>query len=217
MTENGSADASGPPECACKLGRVARSRGLEALDRRLSDRRADGASLRDLERFVNVELLDRALRDASTDVVGEVGDVYDVLVGDDGSAGERTELRSRLARGGVDVDALLEAFVSYQTVRSHLGDCLGVETGRERTLDPDDARGTIEWARARSEGIVGRTLDRLARDGGVAAGDLEVSHVIRVSCTRCGVTATVGQFVEGGGCDCDPAGSADPDPEGGTE
>jgi len=206
MTEDGTAGESGAPTCSCKLGRVTQARGLATVDARLRERRAGGASLRDLERFVNRALLERALEDASTDAVGDVDGVYDALVGEDASAGERTEVRARLSRAGVDVEALLGEFVSYQTVRSHLRDCLGVDTGREEPLDPEDATGTIEWARARSEGIVSRTLERLARDDRIAAGDLDVSHVIRVSCTSCGATATVGAFLDQGGCDCDRAG-----------
>lgn len=201
--DDATAHASGGPSCACKLGRVARSRGLVTIDRRLRERRADGASLRDLERVVNVALLDSALRGAAVDVV-DGGAVYDGLAGEDASAGERTELRRRLAREGVDVDAVLADFVSYQTVRSHLRDCLGIDTGRQPSLDAADGKGTIEWARARSEGIVGRTLQRLARDGEITAGDLDVTHAVRVTCTRCGTTTSVGSFVEAGGCDCGP-------------
>ena len=94
------------------------------------------------------------------------------------------------------------AFVSYQTVRTHLKECLGVETNRESRLTVADARGTIEWARSRSEGIVERTLERLASADEIDAGDVDVTHVVRVDCSRCGTTAPVDEFVDGGGCNC---------------
>ena len=93
-------------------------------------------------------------------------------------------------------------FVSYQTVRTHLRDCLDVETGRDSSLSIADAEGTIEWARSRSEGIVGRTIERLRDAGGVRAGSVEVSHVVRVSCVDCGGSYPVETFLDRGGCDC---------------
>lgn len=196
-------DDSLPDDCSCKVGRASRTYGLGDLDRRLRRRRAEGASLRDLERVVNEAILRSALRSASAEVVGDVAGIYDALTGSDASAGERTEARERLSAAGVDVDAVEADFVSYGTVRSHLRECLDVDTGRETSLSVEDGTGTIEWARARSEGIVERTLDRLADQDRIAAGDLDVTHVVRVSCTNCGRTEPVDTFLANEGCDCD--------------
>lgn len=206
-------DRAADPACSCKLGRSADAYGLRELDERIADRHADGASLRDLEEFVNEAILRGALRAADADVVGDLGGLYDALRGEDVTAGRRTEVRRRLERAGVDVDALLSDFVSYQTVRTHLQDCLGVDTNRERDLTVADARGTVEWARSRTEGIAERTLERLARADRIPDGEFDVSQVVRVSCTDCGAAAPVGEFLDRGGCDCavdgDDRGSAD--------
>jgi len=190
--------------CACKVGRNAGAYGLDRLDERLLDRRGDGASLRDLEAVVNRAVLLAALRDAREDVIGDVGSVYEKLTGDDASAGERAETRNRLARAGVDVETLREDFVSYQTVRTHLRECLEVDTAREQSLTRTDALGTIQWARSRSDGIIERTIERLQGRDEFHAGDIEVSQVVRVSCPDCGTSDTVEAFVEGGGCQCGP-------------
>lgn len=190
--------------CGCKVGRNAEAYGLDGLDERLLDRRADGASLRDLEGVVNRAILRVALRDAGEDVLGDVGSVYEKLTGDDASAGERAETRDRLVWAGVDVETVREDFVSYQTVRTHLRECLEVDTAREQSLTRSDALGTIQWARSRSEGIIERTMERLQGEDAFHAGDIEVSHVVRVSCPDCGATDTVEAFVEGGGCQCPP-------------
>lgn len=192
--------------CDCKVGHAIRTYGIADLDDDLRRRHAEGASLRDLERLVNRRLLRRALRESSAEVVGDVAGIYDALAGEDASAGERTEARERLSAAGVDVEALESDFVSHVTVRTHLRNCLGVDTDRESTLTVADAEGTVEWARSRSEGIVERTLDRLADRDRIAAGDLEVTHVVRVSCTECGVSKPVGAFLDGEGCDCDESG-----------
>lgn len=202
MSESEPVDGVVEPLCSCKLGRNLTAYGLDDLHEKIRERRSDGDSLRDLERFVNRSLLDGAIREAGADVIGDVDGIYDALTDDDVSAGERTEVRERLEHAGVDIAAVEEAFVSYQTVRTHLRECLDVETAREQRLSVDDARGTIEWARSRSEGIVGRTVQRLATADEVDAGDVDVSHVIRIDCPDCGTTASVDEFLDRGGCDC---------------
>ncbi|WP_123538528.1 rod-determining factor RdfA [Halosimplex salinum] len=207
MEDPGPADGESEGECSCKIGRAVRTYDLGAFDRTLIDRRRDGASLRDLETVVNEAVLRAALREADADVIGDVSSVYEGLAGDEASAGERAELRDRLARAGVDVDELEADFVSYQTVRTHFRECLDVDTDRQASLSVEDARGTVEWARSRSEGIVERTLDRLARTDGFTAGDVSVSHVVRVTCDDCGASYPVDAFVDRGGCDCSTADS----------
>jgi hypothetical protein len=195
---------AGDDGCTCKIGRNAEAYAVEDLDRRLLERRAEGASLRRLETVVNRAILRAALREADAAVIGDAASVYETLTGDDVSAGRRTETKERLSRAGVDPDELLDDFVSYGTVRSHLRDCLDVDTDRRSTLSVEDAQGTIEWARSRSEGIVERTVERLAGTEGFSAGDVEVGHVVRVSCRDCGASHPVESFLDRGGCDCDP-------------
>jgi len=101
-----SLDATDGARCSCKVGRNARAYGLEGFDARLRERHAGGASLRDLERFVNETLLHRALEAADADVIGDVASVYEALTDEDVSAGCRTEVRERLSQAGVDVEAL---------------------------------------------------------------------------------------------------------------
>lgn len=189
--------------CSCKVGRTAEKYGLDGLDDTVLDRRRDGASLRRLETVVNEAVLGAALRAADAEFVGEVSGIYENLAGDDTSAGVRTETTVRLARAGIDHESLTADFVSYQTVRTHLRDCLDVETGRDSTLSVEDAEGTIEWARSRSGGIVARTIERLRDTDGFRAGSVEVTHSIRVSCIDCGASYPVETFLDRGGCDCE--------------
>lgn len=188
--------------CSCKVGRTAEKYGLADVDDLLRDHRAEGASLRRLETVVNEAVLRSALRDTDTDVFRDAGAIYRNLT-DDVSAGVRTETETWLSRVGVGPDELKGDFVSYQTVRTHLRECLGVDTTRDNTLSVEDAEGTIEWARSRSEGIIGRTIERLADTDGFAGGAIEVTHVVRASCTDCGASYPVEQFIDRNGCDCD--------------
>lgn len=196
------ADDTGASSCSCKIGRNVQKYSLGEFDRRLTDRHRDGASLRDLETVVNEAILSASIRAADAEVIGDVSSVYETLTGDAASAGERTELRDRLSRAGVEVEAVTDDFVSYQTVRTHLRECLDLSTDQRDPLSVEDARGTIEWARSRSEGIVERTLERLAGTDAVTAGDVDVSHVVRATCDECGATFPVDVFIDRGGCDC---------------
>jgi len=192
-------------DCSCKVGRNAEKYGLETLDQQLLDRREDGASLRELESVVNTSILRTLLRDAETDLVGDAASIYEKLTDDDVSAGERTEVREWLAQADIDPDELTGDFVSYQTVRTHLRECLDVETNRTSTLSLEDAQGTIEWARSRSEGIVERTIERLNRNGDFDADAIEIGHVIRVTCTECAMSYPIDTFLQRGGCHCERA------------
>ncbi|MBX0288420.1 hypothetical protein EGH22_18985 [Halomicroarcula sp. F28] len=202
MTDGNRMAVSGEASCACKIGRTAETYGIDDIDRLLRDRRAEGASLRRLETVVNEAVLRAALEETGTHVPGDVTDIYRTLTDGETSAGVRTETRAWLSRVGVDPDDLEGDFVSYQTVRTHLRECLDVDTTRESTLSVDDAVGTIEWARSRSEGIVRRTVERLDETDGFHTGTVDVTHVVRVSCGDCGASYPVERFLDRGGCDC---------------
>jgi len=189
--------------CSCKVGRTAETYGLDDIDDLLRERRAEGASLRRLETVVNEAVLRAALRDTDTDVFRDAAAIYRNLTDDDVSAGVRTETEAWLSRIGVSPDELTGDFVSYQTVRTHLRECLDVDTTRDTTLSVADAEGTIEWARSRSEGIIGRTIERLADTDGFESGTVAVTHVVRVSCSDCGASYPVERFLDRNGCDCD--------------
>jgi hypothetical protein len=200
-TGEAAGDERGDPPC-CKVGRSARAYGIRGLDEALERRHDGGESLRDLATFVNRRLLERAIAAADVDTVSDAGTIYDLLATDEVGAGRRTEIREKLARAGVDLDAVESRYVSHQTVRDHLRDCLGVDTSVRADVDRESARGTIEWARARFLGIVERTLERLAAAGALDAGELEVTGTVRVTCTDCGETYRLGVLVERGRCGC---------------
>lgn len=188
--------------CSCKVGRTAEAYGLDDIDALLRERRAEGASLRRLETVTNEAVLESALEDADTEGLRDATTIYRNLTDEETSAGVRTETRAWLSRVGLDPDELCGDFVSYQTVRTHLRECLDVDTTRETSLSVEDAEGTIEWARSRSEGIVRRTIERLDGTDGFRSGDVDVTHVVRVACDDCRNSYPVEQFLGNGGCDC---------------
>lgn len=203
MTEGGTTDpdARGEPAC-CKVGRSASRYGLGHLDEDLERRREEGESLRDLETFVNRRVLERALEDAGADTISDAAAIYGMLADDELGAGRHVELRQKLRRAGVDVPAVRSDFVSHQTVRDHLRNCLSIDTSVRAEVDRESARGTIEWARSRFLGITGRTLERLRTADELDVGELEVTDSVRVTCVDCGETYRLDDLVDRGRCSC---------------
>ena len=194
-------DSSG--HTCCKIGRDCAKYDLSGLDENLCRRRADGASLRDLQGFVNERVLERALADADAEVVGDPENLYRLLRDEEVSSGRQAELRSRLERAGIDIETVEKDFVSHQTVRDHLKECLDVDTSRRSCIDVERATRTINWAESRSKAVIEQTLDQLRSADRLATEDLEVTQTVRVTCTGCGETYRVAELLDRGGCECD--------------
>jgi hypothetical protein len=199
-----------PATCDCKVGRVAAQHGLDDLDRTLVRYwRGDGAeqySLRELETYVNQAILRAVVTASGMDPIeGEVENLYRLLVDDDVSEGARTELIRRLEREGVDVVDLRDAFVSHQTVHTHLRDCLGVtrgatddtpETRREKVAD------TVFALRNRTEAVTRNSLERLQTADAIALDEFDVLVDVSVTCAVCGRVYDVDTLLADEGCPC---------------
>ncbi|MFB6256341.1 MAG: rod-determining factor RdfA [Haloplanus sp.] len=188
----------------CKVERVCERRELSTLPERLVERRAEAdASLRALERFFNRTVLGSAMRAAGMELVdGAAANVHRLLTADDVSHAARTEAKDRLARAGVDVDAVTDDFVTYGTIRTHLRECEEIETGRETTVDVETVRDTVFKLVGRSEAVTERELSRLAATERFDAGELSVSLTARVACETCGEEYGLRRLLERGGCGC---------------
>jgi len=191
-------------EPCCKITRVAQEYHIRDVDEKLLQQRERGASLRELAIFFNKQILSKALDRATQEVVGDAETIYEVLVDDDTDRARQAELQSKLTRYNVDIDDAQQDFISHQTVQNHLNDCRELNTARESTLDLEGGRKTIEWAQARSEGVIEQTIERLRNAGEVADTQTEVTQSVRVACSACGQSYRIEKFLEQGGCGCHP-------------
>ena len=191
-------------EPCCKITRVARAYHIREVDTKLLQQRERGASLRELAMFFNKQVLSKALDQATQEVIGDAETIYQVLIDDDTDRAREAELRSKLARYNVDIDDVQGDFISHQTVRNHLNGCREIDTGRESTLTLQEGQKTIEWAQARSEGVIEQTIERLRNAGEVADTQTEVTQSVRVACSACGQSYRIEAFLEQGGCSCHP-------------
>ncbi|WP_224450430.1 rod-determining factor RdfA [Haloprofundus salilacus] len=190
-------------ESTCKVDTGIRKWNLTSLDDSLLDRRKAGASLRDLESYYNQQVLEAAMREAGVDPLdGEVENIYRLYTDEDVSSGTKVEVRSRLERNEVDPESVVDDFVSYQTIRTHLNHCLGVETARETGLERSEAKNTVFKLLSRTEAITGRTIERLSNAGELTIGAPDVTLSLRVACSACGEEYTFARLVDRGRCSC---------------
>lgn len=194
----------------CKVQRSAREYGLSALDDRLVRRYADDASLRDLAHFINRAIFESALQRVTVGMVGDPETLYDLFTDEEATAGRRTRLRAQLEREGVPVEDLESAFVSHQTVRDHLRDCLDVDTSRSVELDTETARATIGWAHNWSSSVIEKTVTQLDEAGELQMGEFTLTHNVRVTCDECGRSYHVEELLDRGRCGCGSTNTASP-------
>lgn len=194
--------------CTCKIDRISEEYDLTELDEELYDQHQEsGASLRDLEAYVNRRILEHALEDAEVIPLGGVESIYEILDSDDVSAGKQAELRARLTQAGIDIEQVERDFVTYQTVRKHLRQALDLDTGKRQTTDIDDAETTIRRLRSKSETVIAETLNRLRKAGKLNTDELDIMVSIRVTCKGCGDSYPLHNLLDRGKCQC--GGNAD--------
>jgi hypothetical protein len=188
----------------CKVDRVAEKWVLDDVDEKLREQRQNAeASLRDLEDYFNRRVLEAAMRDARAEMIeGEVENTYHLLAADDVSSGSKVEVKDRLRRSGVDPEAVADDFVSYQTIRTHLQECLEVDTSLNTGVKKSEAKNTVFKLLSRTEVITERTIDRLRSAGHLVIGNVDVTLSLRVACTECGEEYTFSRLLERGQCDC---------------
>lgn len=189
---------------ACKVDRVSARWSLSGIDDRLRERFEDGESLRDLETYYNEAVLRAAMESAGMETIdGEVSNLYRLLTDDAVSAGGRVDAASRLERNGVDRASLVDDFVSYGTIRTHLSDCLDVRTGRDETVTVDGERTTVLKLVSRTESVAGRTVERLAERTGLTIPAPSVTVSVRVACLECNSEYSFTGLLDRGGCSCE--------------
>jgi hypothetical protein len=199
----------GDASCDCKVGRVLSARGLEELDEELAARWAGedgGASLRELEAFLNRRVLAAAMREAGMSPLdGEAENAHRILTDDEVSSGVRTELRRRLERAGVDIEGVESQFVSHQTIHTHLRGCRGLSTPTtERTPAErrEAAADTVAALGSRTEAVTRGALERLREDDAISLDGFDVLIDVSVTCDSCGRVTPVRRLLVDGGCAC---------------
>lgn len=191
---------------SCKVDRIRDRYDLLNLDERLARRYdlGDEVGVRDLEGYINTYVLRRAMSEAGmVSLDGEVENYHRLLTDDEVSEFDREETVRELEDEGIDVESVLDDFVTYQTVRKHLNQCLDIDTSRP-DYEPSfaDARQHLGKLSARVETVVDGTLSRLRDHDALEIGDPETTVQIRVRCGDCGRLYDARQLLRHQRCSC---------------
>lgn len=171
---------------------------------------AERLSLRDLADEFNRRLLAAAMEDAEMSVLdGEVDNLFRLLTDGDVTAGARTDARSRLERGGIDVERVERDFVTYQAIRSYLRNERGAEydgaDDRERLKGTAE---TVERLRSRLDSVCENNLEQLRATDRITLDEFQMFVSVDVFCEGCGSQYMVSELLERGGCDCGRTGES---------
>ena len=192
-----------------KVGRLIDEYDLHGLGREMEGRwtgeNGERDSLRELADLFNRRFLRAALDSVGADTVTyDVDHIYRQLTGDDVSSGVRTEIRNHLERVGINVDNLLDDFVSYQAVRTYLTKYRNVDYEPDRDDDPIEREGQhIRRLRSRTTNVTEDKLRQLRRNGDIEIGSIRVQTDLHVYCEDCGSRYTVSEFLERESCSCE--------------
>ncbi|MFB6233907.1 MAG: rod-determining factor RdfA [Halopenitus sp.] len=203
MSEDGSRPSS-------KVARVIEEYDLEGygaeLEAAWTGEAGDRTSLRDLADEFNQQVLDAAIRESGgAPVSTEVESTYRTLTSDDVPEADRMRKRRELEREGVDIDAVLNDFVTHQAVHTYLTDYREASLP-DRSADVLDRKAeTLERLQGRTTAVAESTLETLTEADEVTDREYELFVDVRVVCGDCGTDYSIGDLLRQGGCDCGTA------------
>jgi hypothetical protein len=203
MNDETRATKSGQPS---KVARLLEKYDLEGLGAEMEARwtaEEDRMSLRALAAEFNQEILRACLGDAGIDTLnGEIENIYRLLTDEDVSAAQRTRVRRRLQRDGMDVDALEADFVTYQAIRTYLKEYREAEYVQEDRDPIEREVENVERLRGRVETVTTGKLDQLQNSGALSLGSARTMVDIKVVCEDCHSQYDILELLEEEECDC---------------
>ncbi|MFC5369191.1 rod-determining factor RdfA [Salinirubrum litoreum] len=178
--------------------------GLGAeLEARWTGPPGERESLRTLATAFNRRLLEAAMRDAQLNpLAGEVENLYRQLTSDEVSRGVQTEVETRLAHRGVDVETLDSEFVTYQAIRSYLKDVRGATYETSPSDTYEQGQRQLERLIGRTTAVVEQKLEQFVGAGRLTLGSFHVQTAVTVYCEDCERQYDLSAVLAAGGCDC---------------
>lgn len=160
-------------------------------------------SLRDLAAYFNQKLLQSRLDAAGIETLdGELENRYRLLTDDDVSSAERTRLKRRLERAGLNVDAVRDDFASYQAIRTYLKEYRDAEYVTANRDPIERETENVERLRGRVETVTNGKLEQLRNLGDLSIGEPRMMVDIQVVCEDCHSQYDIIELFDRGGCDC---------------
>jgi hypothetical protein len=190
------------PDACCKVQRVAEAYRLSGVDEELQRRYETGdATLHELAEYVNDRITAVTLDAVNEPIDSEPATVRAALNGEEGiPATRRDDMRATLA-GRIDVEVLLDSYVSHETVRRHLNEHLDVSTSRGGFDTFEEFEDALDAYQEQYENGIRSALERAAKKGLIQGESYRVFST-RVECQQCSETYRLQELLEDRGCDC---------------
>lgn len=190
-----------------KVGRMIEKYALEGVD---SDLRSawtgdptNRRSLRDLAEDINKRILRSAMDQAEmSSLEGEVDNLYRLLTADEVGERTRTQARRSLEREGMDVESVIDDFVTHQAVYSYLQKYHDLEHERTERDRVEQDIDNINRLQSRMVAVTENTIERLQSRSDLEIGDPRVTQTVLVTCRDCGDTFDLNDLPDGPRCRC---------------
>lgn len=161
-------------------------------------------SLRELAEYFNRQILEQEFVNTGKQTLrGETETFYTLLTSEDVSEGDRVRARRRLEEQGIDVDELVDDFVSYQTVRRYLKNHRGATYTRAESDRLETEAQNIQQLSGRVEAVAENKLQSLRDSSRLSLGEFRVTTDVHVYCEDCETRYSATGILSRGGCDCD--------------
>lgn len=159
----------------------------------------DRTSLRDLADVFNQSVLRAAMREArGSTIESDVMSTYATLTEDDAPAADRMRKRRELEQAGINVDTVLDDFVTHQAIHTYLKRYRGAELPDRST----DRIKTIERLQGRTAAVAESTIESFINAGELSDHDYDVLVDVRAVCSDCRTDYALVDLLRQGGCDC---------------
>jgi hypothetical protein len=163
----------------------------------------DRLSLRELERYFNRQLLETVLNEENVQTLeGEIENTYRLLTDRNVGKADRPRIRRRLEREGVDVDDLLNDFVTYQAIRTYLTKHRGAEYTQDDTDPIEREIGNIQQLQGRVDAVTEGKVKQLRDNEHITLGDFRTIVDVQIVCTDCNSQFKAVELFEREGCNC---------------
>jgi hypothetical protein len=204
MTDDGKGSRRGRKS---KVARLIEEYDLDSLGEEMARRwtaEDNRWSLRDLADHFNQTVLEVAMEAEGAQLLdGEAKNTYRLLTNEDEGEADKTRARRRLERNGIEVDDLLDDFVSYQAIRTFLTKHQGAEYTPDETDPLERERENVQQLRGRIDSVTAGKLEQLRDSGELTLGEFRTLVDVRVICEDCNAQYDIVELLERGGCSCE--------------
>jgi hypothetical protein len=176
------------------------------LERRWKGEGKSRQSVRELADLLNRRILRESVEQSNELAVdGEIENLHRLLTGENVSASERARAEQKLRRAGIDLDSILEDFVSHQAVHTYLTKVRDVELNSSEpstTETLERRKNSIQKLRSRLAAMTEWNIQNLQDTNRLSIGSFDITVSISVHCRDCNNSFDLTELLDRGHCDC---------------